>query len=223
MPIAISFFLLILAWLQFRRSSRFQQENLRLQERLVNLEQRRDDRQRIRQTNQKKEQKQHLRDDISRYLHYVDKRFRYLDFTGLNAILQKPLLLEQIYVKLRARPTLCRETFQSIRDFQALQENSAQKENEDEDEAKAAEEFTAVFEKLLTEQKPIRCLILGQPGSGKTTLMKWIALMCARKEMAPFASFCPVFISLKDLTFLQCQGHTELFKKCFGLDIESDG
>ena len=37
------------------------------------------------------------------YCDHITQKFKYLDFTGLNAILQKPLLLEQIYVKLRAK------------------------------------------------------------------------------------------------------------------------
>ncbi|UCH95515.1 MAG: NACHT domain-containing protein [Candidatus Aminicenantes bacterium] len=43
-------------------------------------------------------------------------------------------------------------------------------------------------------------LILGHPGSGKTTLMKWIALQCLKPENKEFFSqFTPVFISLKYL------------------------
>jgi energy-coupling factor transporter ATP-binding protein EcfA2 len=69
---------------------------------------------------------------------------------------------------------------------------------------KKDEDFVKLFKRLhkleQTQQQPLRLLILGKPGSGKTTLMKWIALQCLKKEKAPFFSqFIPVFISLKDL------------------------
>ncbi|MCP4156731.1 MAG: hypothetical protein GY757_53955 [bacterium] len=38
--------------------------------------------------------------DSQIYAEHITRKFQYLDFTGLNAILQKPLLLEKIYVSL---------------------------------------------------------------------------------------------------------------------------
>jgi DNA replication protein DnaC len=133
------------------------------------------------------------RTDEEIYCDHIDLKFKFLDFTGLNAILQKPLLLENIYVKLRAKKFFRLTHYQTIADFKELDEEKTKEEDED---------FVTVFEKLHTEytrkREPMKLVILGQPGSGKTTLMKWIALQCACSREPIFAGFIPVFISLKD-------------------------
>jgi len=63
------------------------------------------------------------------------------------------------------------------------------------------DDFTVVFESIYNEavqkQEPLKMVILGQPGSGKTTLMKWIALQAAQPANSPgniFSRFIPVLI-----------------------------
>ena len=69
---------------------------------------------------------------------------------------------------------------------------------------KKDKDFVTLFKRLYRqkqkERQALRMLILGHPGSGKTTLMKWIALQCLKTgENVFFSLFTPVFISLKDL------------------------
>ncbi|NIM10936.1 MAG: NACHT domain-containing protein [Candidatus Aminicenantes bacterium] len=140
------------------------------------------------------------RQDLENYKVHLEQKFKYLDFAGLKAILLKPLPLENIYVKLRAKESLLLEDFKIIRDFNGLtgelkEEKKIKKKDED---------FVTFFKRLHKEKQrerlPLRLLILGKPGSGKTTLMKWISLQCLRQEKDRFFSrFIPVFISLKDL------------------------
>lgn len=73
-----------------------------------------------------------------------------------------------------------------------------------EKEEEKSEDIVTLFKRLHHERKkarlPLHLLILGNPGSGKTTLMKWIALQCLKQEKDRFFSrFIPVFISLKAL------------------------
>jgi hypothetical protein len=60
--------------------------------------------------------------DLENYQHHLDQKFKYLDFAGLKAILLKPLALEKVYIKLRAREALPspREDFKSLEDFQEI-------------------------------------------------------------------------------------------------------
>lgn len=126
------------------------------------------------------------------YCEHIIQKFKYLDFTGLNAILQKPLLLEQIYVKLRARESFPPGHYQAAAGFKELDEEKS---------GAGAEEFITVFKNLREvyskKGEPLRLVILGRPGSGKTTMMKWIALQCARESDPMPAQFTPVFITLK--------------------------
>jgi TolA-binding protein len=141
--------------------------------------------------------KEKTKSELVKYLQYLEHRFRYLDFTGLNAILQKPLPLENIYVKLRARESLPAARFHTIANFERLADGiKGASEIEDED-------FAILFERLYHQNQlglmSLQMLILGQPGSGKTTLMKWIALQCLKENKPFFSQFLPVFISLREL------------------------
>jgi energy-coupling factor transporter ATP-binding protein EcfA2 len=144
------------------------------------------------------ERKEKARLDFENYKKHLWQKFRYLDFTGLNAILQKPLELEKVYVKLRARESLPVERFRTIAEFRRLVEAEANKPK------KKYKDFVTLFKQLYKrkqeESEALRMLILGHPGSGKTTLMKWVALQCLKSEHKEFFSqFTPIFISLKYL------------------------
>ncbi|MDQ1351240.1 MAG: hypothetical protein QG657_1542 [Acidobacteriota bacterium] len=118
------------------------------------------------------------REDLENYKRRLSQELCYLDFTGLNAILPKPMNLEDLYVKLRVKVSMADS--HEIRDMVTL--------------------FKQWHKQKQKEQQPLRMVILGHPGSGKTTLMKWIALQCLKTRKNEFFSqFTPVFISLKKL------------------------
>ncbi len=201
--IAISALAFGLAFWQFRKSSKntkenkqLQEKNLRLQQQLLELEKKRDHDAAQVQEQQEKQAIQQTQDRLSCYLQFIHDQFQYLDFTGLNAILQKPLKLEKIYIKLRAKRSYQQEYYHSIEDFSQLEKEIKKTE----EEATASLDFVQLFEELLKQKdEPVRMVILGQPGSGKTTLLKWIALQTTLKTEELFQPFCPVFIPLKDL------------------------
>jgi len=156
--------------------------------------------------------------DLENYKHHLEQKFKYLDFAGLKAILLKPLPLENIYIKLRAREALPHERLRNIEDIKKFSPMDARLIGKDIEKIleiysepgtekktrKKDKDFVNLFKRLHKQKQrkrlPLRMLILGQPGSGKTTLMKWIALQCLKTGNDPFFSqFIPVFISLKDL------------------------
>jgi DNA replication protein DnaC len=130
--------------------------------------------------------------DLKHYKEHLERKFRYMDFTGLNAILQKPLLLEDIYIKLRVIESMKFERLKYYpgHDFITTWEEHVQ-------------DFVTFFKGLHKQDRAkyptVQMLILGKPGSGKTTLMKWFALQCLKNKGKFFSQFIPVFISLKDL------------------------
>lgn len=162
--------------------------------------------------------------DLENYNQYVKQKFQYLDFTGLNAILQKPLKLESVYVKLRAQKYLPFAGAQSIGEFERLREKKVSKSIVESiltekvpkmyrviplrgivESETSGEDFAVVFKRQLETSRKEGCLprmlIVGHPGSGKTTLMKWIALQCGGKSDGDttFSGYTPVFIPLREL------------------------
>jgi len=189
---------LIVAILAYRSKKKLQKENLELQRKMLEYHKEKD------AGGELKEKIQEFKDTLEKgsdrdiYCQHIIQKFKYLDFTGLNAILQKPLLLEKIYVKLKARQSYRLADYHTIADFKKLEEDE-----EKSLDIGADEDFVAVFESLINEysrkREPLKLVILGQPGSGKTTLIKWIALQCSRERESLFSNFIPVFIPLKDL------------------------
>lgn len=153
------------------------------------------------------------RDDLETYKKYIIQRFQYLDFTGLNSILKSPLKLEKIYVKLRAQKLPPSSSYLYSREFEHFAAKVAgnipvfdfYKKKKLEISEPPVEDFLTIFNHLLEESSKLGCppcmLILGNPGSGKTTLVKWIALQCLTVNSINnvFSNFLPVFIPLKKL------------------------
>ena len=172
---------------------------LSLLERFIKFMERRDREEKKEKTDREKAEERETQNAYENYLGYMYQKHRYLDFTGLNAILQNPLLLENIYVKLSAKREVKREFYISIQDFQRLHE----KEEAGEPEEEPAREIGAVFQSVQEEAQrsgqPPRMAVLGHPGSGKTTLMKWILLQNANGSNSDIWCYCPVLLFLKDL------------------------
>jgi len=179
---------------QYRKNRKLEQEKFLYQKEQDEKKELKDAQIEFKDEIKKFKKKQEERTDKQIYCDHITQKFKYLDFTGLNAILQKPLLLEQIYVKLRAKESFRLPQYQTIADFKELEEEKAKEEDED---------FVTVFERMhqkaSQQREPLKMVILGQPGSGKTTLMKWIALQCICQGEPVLTSFTPVFIPLKNL------------------------
>ncbi|NIM15833.1 MAG: NACHT domain-containing protein [Candidatus Aminicenantes bacterium] len=192
---------LLLALWQFIKNLKSQKENLKLQKQNLELQQQLLEHQReteakteLKEKIEEFEEKKGKKSELKIYCDHITQKFKYLDFTGLNAILQKPLLLEEIYVKLRAKESFRLAQYHTIADFKELD-----KEKSEEAEKDFVKVFERMHQKAIKQREPLKIVILGQPGSGKTTLMKWIALQCACDGEKVFSDFIPVFIPLKDL------------------------
>ncbi len=133
-----------------------------------------------------------LEKESQEYFEYIKNQFEYLDFTGLNAILLRPIPLESIYVKLKIVKTPIVKEYNTIQDFDVVE-----KQNTEVGEA-FLDSLKYIFENRLKIRDPIRMLIVGHPGSGKTTLMKWIALQCLNPKNDLLYNHIPVFIPLKN-------------------------
>jgi energy-coupling factor transporter ATP-binding protein EcfA2 len=199
LSLCIAFASLLVAFFQYRKSQKLQRENLEIQKKLLKSPQQEYDHEKQKNTLHKTDEMEHQTkvqtSALQRYQAHVISKFQFIDFSGLNAILQKPIKLARIYVKLRAKPSYQLKDYISIKDFNQLTEELQP------DEDNQPIDFLSVFNTRSQAQKekqePLKMIILGHPGSGKTTLMKWIALQCASQK-PPFTNMVPVFIPLKD-------------------------
>ena len=187
---------LVLLVFEFLKNQKLQKKLLEMQQKMFDQQQEKEAMKELKETIDASNEKGKKKSESRIYCDHVAQKFKYLDFSGLNAILQKPLLLEQVYVKLKAKQSFRLTRYHSIADFKELDEEKAEKTDDD---------FVSVFALLrltyMEKGEPLKLIILGQPGSGKTTLMKWIALQCAcsSESESIFCGLLPVFIPLKDL------------------------
>ncbi len=145
-----------------------------------------------------------LKTDLDHYKKHIYDHFKEIDFTGLNTY-QKKLPLEKVYIRLKAKENYKLEDYKTIFDFEKLKEEVAEKKSRKKTPAPETT-FTDTFFSLSTEagqkKQALKMLVLGHPGSGKTTLFKWIALQCVLTNKGyqanPFSKYIPFFISLKD-------------------------
>ncbi len=156
-----------------------------------------------REENERAKEGLQLKSAYDRYKHHIVQQFRAIDFTGLNAY-QKKLPLEKVYIRLRTKANYNLEAYRTIHDFEQLKEEiqSTSKKVAEEKEASFNDTFRELVKTADTNRQSVKALILGHPGSGKTTLFKWIALQCLKpgnpETEAIFHGFTPFFISLKD-------------------------
>lgn len=156
-----------------------------------------------REENERAKQGLQLKTSYDRYKQHIRQQFSAIDFTGLNAY-QKKLPLEKVYIRLRTKQHYNLEEYRTIRDFEQLKEEiqSTQSKKSKEREASFNDTFRELVKTADEKREPLKMLILGHPGSGKTTLFKWIALQCLNpgnpEAKTLFGSFTPFFVSLKD-------------------------
>jgi hypothetical protein len=183
----------IFGYIQYKKNRELERDKL-------NYEKQKDFKKELELNDKIEKEKNKQKSDTQLYRDHIIDKFQYLDFDGLNAVSQKSLKLEHIYVKLKTQPQRENNIYESIKDFEQLaQENS---DNGEEEEVKTRE-LTDILEERIEQaqekNRALKMLILGHPGSGKTTLMKWIALQCAGQNIEFLTDKMPIFIALKDL------------------------
>ena len=120
---------------------------------------------------------ENLRQATERYLTYLVDRYRYLNFKGMGVSARVPLRLPllDMYVPLKARIELPKgETWSRIR--------LAGREIPDEERAALGEHLSEPQPVLDLLQENGCLIILGDPGAGKTTFLKYLALKLAVGE-----------------------------------------
>lgn len=179
-----------------------------------------------------------LNDQLGEYRRYLIETYKYLDFKGIEGIAdtvkdRSGLMLESVYVPLRARSdTPDAESWHRLAGryycgAKAVPEADAEKA---ESEMLRAESAALPVEQWIKDQQAL--VILGDPGSGKSTSMKRLALGLAQQDNAPLPILLPLNayskaleqgnISFEDFlaeyfhakrTQLECKKLTTLFKE----------
>lgn len=126
------------------------------------------------------------------YLDHIQRSHRALDFKGIPQLrsLTNELSLEEVYVPLMARPDFPEgETWErrvAGRAFgrEALPEEALQ------EMGRGLSSAPVQIEEALREKK--RVVVLGDPGSGKSTMLKYLALRLAKDTDAPLPILLPL-------------------------------
>jgi predicted solute-binding protein len=103
LTLALTLLIFIFGVWQYFKNKKLQEKNLELQKQLRKDQQEKDADEALEQVNEIVAKENLIRSDAATYCDHIYQKFKHLDFTGLNSILQKPLLLEEVYVKLKAK------------------------------------------------------------------------------------------------------------------------
>ncbi|RMG62679.1 MAG: NACHT domain-containing protein, partial [Calditrichaeota bacterium] len=121
----------------------------------------------------------HSRPDLQkarkRYLDYLTERYQYLELKGMGVSDRVPLRLrlQDVYVPLFARMELPRgETWERVK--------VGGRHVPEEDRAALGERLSEPMPVLELLEKQRGLIILGDPGAGKTTFLKWLTLQLAQ-------------------------------------------
>jgi formylglycine-generating enzyme required for sulfatase activity len=128
------------------------------------------------------------------YLAHLERSYRALDFKGIPQLrnLASELLLEEVYVPLLARPDLPEEGESWDRRVAGryLDKGAIPEEAIHGLERGIKAPAPVQIEEALREKT--RVIVLGDPGSGKSTMLKYLALRLAKDEAAPLPVLLPL-------------------------------
>ncbi len=140
---------------------------------------------------------QEMQDQLREYKRYLVETYKYLDFKGIDSIAEavkgsSGITLESVYVPLRARlDTPDAETWHRF-GGRLYQGSKAVAKAEKLEQEISRTEQAALTAQEWVNQWPPALVILGDPGSGKSTTLKRLALGLAQQDNAPL----PILISL---------------------------
>lgn len=151
-----------------------------------------------------------LQEQLAEYRRYIVETYKYLDFKGIDGIAEavkgsSGLTLEAVYVPLRARlDTPDGETWHRLGGRYFCGAKAAVGADIDtlEQETGRAEASALPVEQWIKDQQAL--VILGDPGSGKSTSMKRLALGLAQRENAPLPILLPLNAYSKELDKHPC-------------------
>jgi formylglycine-generating enzyme required for sulfatase activity len=131
---------------------------------------------------------QELQQQRTEYLNYLIQTYKYLDFKGIDSIAEavkgsSGITLESVYVPLRARlDTPDAETWHRLggRLYRGAKAVANAEPEKLEQEISRAEQSALTVEQRMQQQPAL--VILGDPGSGKSTTMKRLALKLAQQD-----------------------------------------
>ncbi|MEO8354454.1 MAG: SUMF1/EgtB/PvdO family nonheme iron enzyme [Chloroflexota bacterium] len=128
------------------------------------------------------------------YLAHLERSHRALDFKGIPQLrsLTSELLLDEVYVPLLARPDLPQEgeTWDRRVAGRRLEKNAIPEAAMQELGRGMKASAPVQIEEALSEKT--RVVVLGDPGSGKSTMMKYLALRLAKDDNAPLPILLPL-------------------------------
>ncbi len=128
------------------------------------------------------------------YLAHLERSYRALDFKGIPQLrnLTSELMLEDVYVPLLARPDLPEEgeTWDRRVAGRYLDRDSIPEAAIHAVERGLKTSAPVQVEEALREKTHV--VVLGDPGSGKSTMLKYLALRLAKDEAAPLPILLPL-------------------------------
>ena len=126
------------------------------------------------------------------YLSHIERAYRALDFKGIPQLrsITSELSLEEVYVPLLARPELPEgETWERRVAGRSFDRESLPEETLHGLERAGASAPVQIEEAL---REKTRVVVLGDPGSGKSTMLKYLALRLAKDPNAPLPILLPL-------------------------------
>jgi predicted NACHT family NTPase len=124
----------------------------------------------------------------SRYYNELEKRYSYIKILGMN----EPVRLLDLYVKVNVLKKISTSQLLSIAELEKLMENEIR------GEVRFPKRIKTTLDGWEVANRYQKFIILGKPGSGKTTFLKYLLLRSISDEVKE--KRIPVIISLRDFS-----------------------